>query len=98
MPARKILVYPDKNLKKICKPAGPVCNNLKNIIIDMKDTFLVSPGCVGLAAPQIGINLRIILVDVSNSKRAQKKSSAHGCMLCVNPVIMGLLQKYRENF
>ena len=87
MPVRKILVYPDKNLKKISKPVEPQTDKLKNMIKDMRDTFNVSPGCVGLAAPQIGIELRMILVDVSNSKQAEKKSSVHGNLLCFNPVI-----------
>jgi len=87
MPVRKILVYPDKKLKKTTKPVEPKSDNLNNIIIDMLDTFDVSPGCVGLAAPQIGIELRMIIVDVSGSKQAKKKSSVNGNLLCFNPVI-----------
>ena len=89
MPVRKILVYPDINLKKTCKPVDPQIDRdkLSELIQDMHDTFNISPECVGLAAPQIGIELRMILVDVSNAKKAQKKSSVHGNLLCINPVI-----------
>jgi peptide deformylase len=43
-----------------------------------------SPGCVGIAAPQVGILKRVIVVDASRSK---KPCQAHGHMVLINPVI-----------
>ena len=54
----------------------------------MTDTFSRSPGCVGIAAPQIGYLTRIIIVDVAHSKKARKNSSVHNRLYCINPKII----------
>lgn len=54
------------------------------LITDLVDTMLVSPGCVGLAAVQIGIAKRVFVVDVSSHK---KTDTCHGLIVAINPVI-----------
>lgn len=52
----------------------------------MIDTMHAGPGSVGVAAPQIGENLRVCIVDVSKSKLG--KNNNHGLLIMVNPEIL----------
>ena len=63
MGLRKILTTKDPALRKVCKPMVNFDNRLFRLLEDMKDT-LVDSGGVGLAAPQVGILRRVVLVDV----------------------------------
>ena len=62
MGLRKILTTKDPALRKVCKPMVNFDNRLFRLLEDMKDT-LVDSGGVGLAAPQVGILRRVVLVD-----------------------------------
>ena len=62
MGLRKILTTKDPALHKVCKPMVNFDNRLFRLLEDMKDT-LVDSGGVGLAAPQVGILRRVVLVD-----------------------------------
>ena len=62
MGLRKILTVSDPALHKVCKPMVNFDNRLFRLLEDMKDT-LVDSGGVGLAAPQVGILRRVVLVD-----------------------------------
>ncbi len=61
---RAILHYPDPELKKISREVTQFDNELKKLAQDMKETMYAAPG-IGLAAPQIGVHLRIIVVDLA---------------------------------
>ena len=63
MGLRKILTDKDPALHKVCKPMVNFDNRLFKLLEDMKET-LVDSGGVGLAAPQVGILRRVVLVDV----------------------------------
>lgn len=52
---------------------------------DLLDTMSSFSHCVGLAAPQIGVPLRMIAIDVSEHKKAE---AFHGLMVLVNPVVV----------
>jgi peptide deformylase len=54
------------------------------MLADLEDTMRSSPGCVGIAAPQIGELVRMVAIDVSGHKRAV---SDHGRQVLVDPVI-----------
>lgn len=60
----KIVQYPDPVLKMVAEPVGDITNDIKQLVDDMFDTMYSADG-VGLAAPQVGISLRIIVVDVN---------------------------------
>jgi len=85
MAVREILYYPDPRLKEVCEPAlaGP---ELESLLQDLLDTMYESGHSVGVAAPQIGITLRAVVVDVSASKLGRKDN--HGCLVMVNPEIL----------
>ena len=62
-----ILVIPDPKLRQVAAPVGQVDEDLKTLIADMFDTMYDAPG-IGLAAPQIGILKRLIVVDCGLKK------------------------------
>ena len=62
MGLRKILTVSDPALHKVCKPMVNFDNRLFRLLEDMKET-LIDSGGVGLAAPQVGILRRVVLVD-----------------------------------
>jgi peptide deformylase len=65
MAVRSILVYPDKRLRTHSKPVASVTPDVLALIEDMKETMYAAPGC-GLAAPQLGVFLRIFIVDTAS--------------------------------
>jgi peptide deformylase len=64
MAIRTILQYPDKRLRVHAEPIGEVTREVLSLIEDMKETMYAAPGC-GLAAPQIGVALRLFIVDTA---------------------------------
>jgi peptide deformylase len=59
---RDILIHPDPRLKKPCEPIAEVTQDLRVLAADMLETMYDAPG-VGLAAPQIGVMKRLIVMD-----------------------------------
>ncbi|WP_333867084.1 peptide deformylase [Cypionkella sp.] len=59
---RDILIHPDPRLKKPCEPIAEVSAELTQLAADMLETMYDAPG-IGLAAPQIGVMRRIIVMD-----------------------------------
>ena len=62
MGLRKILTDKEPALHKVCKPVEKFDRKLHNLLDDMRETLIDSNG-VGLAAPQVGILRRVVLVD-----------------------------------
>lgn len=62
----KILQYPDERLHKVAKPVVEVSVQVKQLIKDMAETMYAAPG-VGLAATQVDVHQRVIVVDVSET-------------------------------
>ena len=65
MAVRKILTQGHPILKKKAKPVKKILNDHQKLIDDMIETMELAPG-VGLAAPQVGVSERIIVIDVGN--------------------------------
>jgi peptide deformylase len=57
-----ILIHPDPRLKKVCDPVADVTGDLRQLAQDMLETMYGAPG-IGLAAPQVGILSRLIVLD-----------------------------------
>ena len=66
MSVRKIVKYGTPSLREPSKEVHKVSAKVKTLIKDMLDTMYVNNG-VGLAAPQVGENLRIFVIDVSTN-------------------------------
>lgn len=60
----EILKYPNPNLKKKSQPVEIIDPSLRQLVQDMAETMYAAPG-VGLAAPQVGHLLRIVVLDVT---------------------------------
>lgn len=65
MAVRKILQYGDKRLNTICEKVKKIDGKTLNLIDDLMDTLYEGNG-IGLAAPQIGVLKRVILIDLGN--------------------------------
>ncbi len=65
MGLRTILTDKEPALHKVCKPVTSFDRKLHKLLDDMKETLIESQG-VGLAAPQVGILRRVVLVDVGD--------------------------------
>ena len=61
-----VLCYPDPRLHKVAKPVTQVDARIKKIVADMAETMYDAPG-VGLAATQVDIHERIVVIDVSDN-------------------------------
>ena len=83
MSAKEIITVPDEILKKISDPVEKIGINEKKLIDDLFETMYVSNG-IGLAAVQIGILKRILVVDVST------KDEKNQPIVLINPVIKNL--------
>jgi len=59
---RPILIHPDPRLKKVCAPVADLSDDLRALADDMLETMYDAPG-IGLAAPQIGVLDRLIVLD-----------------------------------
>ncbi len=65
MGLRKILTDKDPALHKVCRPVEKFDGRLHKLLDDMKETLIDANG-VGLAAPQVGILRRVVLVDTGD--------------------------------
>ena len=65
MGIRKILTVAEPALHKVCKPVEKFDKKLHTLLDDMRETLIDSEG-VGLAAPQVGILRRVVLVDTGD--------------------------------
>ena len=74
-----VLCYPDPRLHKVAKPVEQVDARIKKIVADMADTMYEAPG-VGLAATQVDIHERIVVIDVSDGQNE--------LMVFINPEIV----------
>lgn len=76
MALRQIRIMGDEKLEKVCRPVTKVTNREKELIQDMLDT-MYDAGGVGLAAPQVGILKRIVVIDIGE-----------GPVVLINPEIL----------
>lgn len=67
MAARPLLKWPDKRLRTAAEPVTEITDDIRQIWADMIETMDAMPG-VGLAAPQIGVMLRLAVVDASDTR------------------------------
>lgn len=65
MAIREILEYPDPRLRTVAAAVERVDDSIRQLVEDMAETMYAAPG-VGLAAPQIGVPLRVFVIDVAD--------------------------------
>jgi peptide deformylase len=75
---------PHPALKRRCAEVSAP-HAIERVVADLLDTMAAAPRCVGIAAPQIGEEVRIATVDVTDHPKA---TSCAGLLVLVNPVIV----------
>jgi peptide deformylase len=68
---REIIIWPDPVLKEVAKPVERVDDEIRRLLDDMAETMYAADG-VGLAAPQIGVLERCVVIDTSPRQEGQK--------------------------
>ena len=86
MSIKEIITVPDEILKKVSEPIEKFGINEKKLINDLFDTMYNSNG-IGLAAVQVGILKRVLVVDVSN------KDEKNQPIALINPIIKNLSEE-----
>ncbi len=81
MTLRAILIHPDPRLKKPCAPVTAITDELREAAADMLETMYDAPG-VGLAAPQIGLLVRMFVMDCVKDPEAEARP-----MVLINPEV-----------
>jgi len=81
MAVLEILTYPNPLLRKPCKEVGTIDDETREFIRDMVETMYSANG-IGLAASQVGVSKKIIVIDVSPI------DSQHELMAVINPEIV----------
>lgn len=84
MAVKPVVLYPDPLLKKISKKIESINEYINNLINDLVDTMDAFDHSVGISAPQLGENVRIIVIDASKNKKCTKH---HGRLTLINPEI-----------
>ena len=87
MSVKNFLKWPDKRLRAKAQAVAEITNDISSIWVDMIDTMNAMPG-IGLAAPQIGIDLRLAVVDASEARNKPIKLA--------NPEILQSSLEYSE--
>ena len=62
-----ILEYPDPRLKKVATPVAAVTAEVRRLVRDLAETMYSAPG-VGLAATQVNVHKRVLVIDISDTK------------------------------
>lgn len=86
MAVKEILRYPEPLLKTVCEPIEELDAENDKLLQDLIDTMVAAGHSVGVAAPQIGVTRRAVVVDVSKSKLGRDNN--HGLLVMVNPEIL----------
>jgi len=81
MATREILLFPDERLHTVAKPVVRFDAGLRELVRDMAETMYAAPG-VGLAATQIDVHVRVITIDISETRDQ--------LFVLVNPTIIEL--------
>lgn len=83
MPVREVLRYPHPLLKQVATPAQP--EEIERVARDLIDTMQAFPGCVGIAAPQIGELVRVAVIDLRGHRLVPDPS---GLVVLANPKLV----------
>lgn len=79
-----ILIYPDQRLKQLSESVEDIDKEILSFIEELEQMRLAGPGAVGIAAPQVNMFKRVVIVDVS---KMRKPVDNHGHMIMINPEI-----------
>ena len=81
MSLRPILIHPDPRLKAVASPVSAVDDDIRRLADDMLETMYDAPG-IGLAAPQVGVGKRLLVMDCVKDEDAAPRP-----MVLINPEV-----------
>ncbi len=84
MNLRHILIHPDPRLKMVCKPVTSVTKDVQRLADEMLATMYAAPG-IGLAAPQVGVLTRLLVMDCVKEEGATPRP-----MALLNPEVIAV--------
>ena len=82
MALREVLKFPDPRLRRVSQPIDRVTDEIRALASDMCDVMYDEPG-IGLAAPQVGEAIRLIVVDTQWTEEDAERNP----LILVNPVL-----------
>jgi peptide deformylase len=82
MALREVLKFPDKRLREVSQPVAEITDEIRSLAEDMLEVMYDEPG-IGLAAPQVGVALRLVVVDTEWTAEDAERSP----LVLVNPVL-----------
>ena len=82
-----LITYPDARLKQVAEEVTSFDSALSEFIKNLNEIMTAGPGGVGIAATQVGVMQRIVIVDVSTYPRL-KNAKHHGHLILINPEIL----------
>ena len=85
----KILLFPDPRLRTLAEPVMDFDNSLKKLSEDMLETMYEGSG-IGLAATQVNVHKRIIVVDISEEKNSP--------LILVNPTLKKIINPEKKSY
>ena len=83
MALRAVLQFPDRRLKQVSEPVARVTEEIRELARDMLEVMYDEPG-IGLAAPQLGVPVRLVVVDVHWNEEGAERNPR----VLVNPEIV----------
>ena len=86
MTVKRVVTYPARVLKGLAGPVGEIGTRERQLAQDLVDTMYDSPGCVGLAAPQLGVASRAFALDVSVMRKPPPGN--HGLVVLFDPELV----------
>jgi peptide deformylase len=89
---RPVVCAPDQVLAAPGRPVDPLDPETVRLAADLLATMLVSPGCVGLAAPQVGVSAQVFAVNVTGHPKAR---TTHGAFVLCNARVIEATQWQR---
>lgn len=85
MAVRPVVRYPDPVLKRPADPVGEIDAATQALIEDLVDTMRGGPATVGLAAPQVGASVRVLVMNASSHR---KTTRTHGLVVLCDPELV----------
>ncbi|MDR2104588.1 MAG: peptide deformylase [Deferribacteraceae bacterium] len=82
---KPVLIYPNQILKAASAPIAEITSELSAVVTDLKDTMLAAGHSVGIAAAQIGVLSRVVVI---NASLGRKPCENHGELVLINPEII----------
>jgi peptide deformylase len=86
VPVRPVVRYPNRVLKGPAGPVGSIGDRERALADDLVASMSDAPGCVGLAAPQLGVALRAFALDVSVMRKPPEGN--HGLVVLFDPELL----------